>query len=122
MKVKTRKNISWILVVILSIIFLFSALGKIFGAEEVTNLFTMFGLSDWQLIIGIGLLVSTILFLVPTTFSLGVLFLSSFWGGAIVVHMIDKSSFASALIFLILVWITAYIRNPSMFYNKRIRH
>lgn len=122
MRKKARKNISWILVIILSIIFLFSALGKIFGAEQVTDMFTMFGLSDWQLMIGLGLLISTILFLIPTTFSLGVLLLSSFWGGAIATHMIDGSSFATALIFLVLVWVTAYIRNPSMFYNKRTRH
>src|SRR5436853_138457 len=45
------------------------------------------GLTDWIGVIGVGELATAVLLLLPRTASLGVLLASSFWGGAICLHM-----------------------------------
>jgi|SRR3989344_333406 len=118
---RSREIASRILIGILSVLFIFASFAKIFGAKQITEMFVQWGLADWQIMIGFGLLISTVLFLVPATFSLGILFLSSYWGGAIVTHIINESSFLVPAVILILVWVTAYIRNPKMFYTGRLK-
>jgi hypothetical protein len=83
----------------------------LFPPEEVEKL----GLGVPIQVIGAGELVSAILLLVPRTASLGVLLTSSFWGGAICLHMSKGESFVLQSAFLLLTWVGAYLRVPGTF-------
>jgi hypothetical protein len=66
-------------------------------------------------LIGAGELTTAILLLVPRTSSLGVLLASSFWGGAICLHMSHGEPFVLQSVLLLLNWVGAYLRIPGMF-------
>ena len=73
------------------------------------------GVPAWITIIGLGELASALLFLVPLTAPLGTLLLSSYMGGAIIVHMVKQGekaeeSFVFQAVILILVWVAGWLR------------
>ena len=82
-----------------------------FPPEEVAKL----GLSGWITVIGAGELATAILLLVPRTSSLGILLTSSFWGGAICIHMSTGTPFVLQSALLLLTWVGAYLRIPATF-------
>jgi hypothetical protein len=83
----------------------------LFPPEEVAKL----GLSVPISVIGAGELATAILLLVPRTSSLGILLASSFWGGAICMHMAHGEAFVVQSVLLLLTWVGAYWRVPAMF-------
>jgi uncharacterized membrane protein YphA (DoxX/SURF4 family) len=111
---KPRLIAGWVLSVLLAALFLFSASGKLMKAEPVVKGFAEFGLGDKILLIGVGELVSTILFLIPRTSSLGTLLLGSYMGGAIVTHMQHGQSYVAQSVFLVLIWLAGWLRNPGL--------
>ena len=77
-----------------------SGIGKLVGSEEVVAIFNNGGINDWRVIIGIGEIVSALLFVIPITRKIGLWFLSAFFGGAIMFHMtMDESIIAPTLFF-----------------------
>jgi hypothetical protein len=82
-----------------------------FPPEAVAQL----GLSGWIPVIGVGEVATAILLLIPRTSSLGVLLASSFWGGAICLHMSRDTPFVVQSALLVLTWVGAYLRVPEMF-------
>lgn len=111
---KPRVIASWVLVGLLTMIFLGSAAGKFMGAEQMVTTFEKIGLEDQRLMIGIGEAISALLYLTPLTCSLGVLLLSAHMGGAIVVHMSLGEVYVVQSIILILIWVGYYLRHPEM--------
>lgn len=105
---KTNKIIAWVISGLLTALFLFSASGKFMHPEQMAQM----KLADWRIIIAIGEIVSALLFLVPKTNKLGTVLLSSYLGGAIIIHMTGGMSIAMPSVILILVWITGILRNP----------
>jgi len=106
---KTNKIIAWVISVLLTALFLFSASGKLFlHPEQMAQMH----LADWRIIIAIGEIGSAILFLFPKTNKLGTFLLSSYMGGAIIIHMTGGMSILVPSAVLILVWITGILRNP----------
>jgi hypothetical protein len=83
----------------------------LFPPEEVAKL----GLSGWITVIGAGEVATAVLLLVPRTASLGVLLASSFWGGAICLHMARGEPFVLQSVLLLVTWLAAYLRVPGMF-------
>ncbi len=116
---KTRKIIGWVLSGLPAAMLLMSGVFKLIGAEEPMEMLGGWGFSDDEIImIGIGELASTVLFLLPKTSSLGTLLLSSYMGGAIASHMQSApptDSYIFPSIFLIVIWVATYFRNPQMF-------
>ena len=119
MKYLTRKNIGWLATAVLAFFLLMSAGFKLFGNVE--NLDKEMGIghiADWIKIIGIGELVSVVLFIIPRTMRLGTVLLSAYFGGAILFHMAHpdpiRASFLSPTIFLIAIWITSWIRGNEL--------
>lgn len=110
---KTRKITGWIISIILTALFLFSAFGK-FTMPEMAENFTKWGLGDWRVIIAIGEIVSVLLFLLPKTNVFGTLLMSSYMGGAILIHMSVGEPFILQSVLLILIWVTAFVRNPEL--------
>jgi hypothetical protein len=79
------------------------------------------GISDHLKLIGGGELVTAILLIMPFTTSLGVLLASGFWGGVICIHMAQGDNFIVPSVFLLLTWLGAYLRNPSVLYSFTTR-
>jgi hypothetical protein len=77
------------------------------------------GLTDSIRLVGAGEIVTGILLLIPRTLSLGILLTSSFWGGAICVHMTHGQSYLLQSALLVLSWVGAYLRNPAVFGSFR---
>ena len=72
-----------------------------------------YGLGDQARLIGAGALLTALLLLVPRTSSLGILLASSFWGGAICIHMAHGEPYVLQAVLLVLSWVGAYLRNPA---------
>jgi hypothetical protein len=109
---KTRKAVAWILAGLLTLLFLNSASGKLFFHPE---LMQQIHLENWRVIIAIGEIVSALLFLFPQTNKFGTLLLSSFMGGAIIVHMTGGQSILFPAVVLVIVWFVYYLRTPDFF-------
>ncbi|MCH7960429.1 MAG: DoxX family protein [Candidatus Hydrogenedentes bacterium] len=116
---KARNYAAWGLVGLLTALFAFSSFMKLSGMEEMVANFETFGLADMRIVIGIGEIVSAVLFLIPLTSSLGVLLLSAHMGGAIVTHMSNDESYIVQSVVLILVWVAQYLRYPELFVSFR---
>ena len=71
-------------------------------------------LENWRVIIAIGEISSALLFLFPKTNIYGTLLLSSYMGGAIIIHMTGGLSIVTPSFVLILVWIVGFLRNPEL--------
>lgn len=110
-----RRPVGWGLTALLSLLFGSSAAMKLASATAVVEMFGKWGLGDFRTLIGGGELISALLLLMPRTFSLGVLMLSAYMGGAIVTHMQHGEPFVSQSVILAVIWLTAYLREPAMF-------
>ncbi|MCX6219962.1 MAG: DoxX family protein [Bacteroidia bacterium] len=97
---------------LLTALYLFSASGKLFLHPEQME---QMKLGDWRVIIALGEITSALLFLFPRTNKYGTLLLSSYMGGAIILHMTGGMSIAMPSVVLILIWVVAYLRNPELF-------
>ena len=109
---KGRKITGWVMAGLLMALLLMSSSAKLMGSEELVTNFTKWDLIDWIVVIGIGELISGILFLIPRTSSLGLLLLSAHFGGAIVTHMGNNEQFIPIAGILVFIWVTALVRDP----------
>ncbi|WP_239684388.1 DoxX family protein [Sunxiuqinia dokdonensis] len=112
---KTRKIAAWVIAGSLTALYLFSAIGKLFLQPEQME---QMNLADWRIIIALGEIVSALLFLFPKTNKFGTLLLSSYMGGAIIIHMTGATSIAMPVVVLLFVWVGFYLRNPNFFKLK----
>lgn len=109
---KTKKITAWVIAGLLTALFLFSATGKLFLQPEQME---QMKLGNWRIIIALGEIVSSLLFLFPKTNKYGTLLLSSYMGGAIIIHMTGAMSIMMPSVVLVLVWVVLYLRNPEFF-------
>jgi hypothetical protein len=86
---------------------------KLFGMAPPEHVAEM-GLTESIRIVGAGEIVTGALLLIPRTLSLGILLASSFWGGAICVHMTHGQSYVLQSMILLATWIGAYLRYPAV--------
>lgn len=108
---KPRKIVAWVIAVLLTALYLYSAYGKFMHPE----MFEQMHLSSWRLIIATGEIVSALLFLIPGTNIYGAFLLSSLMGGAIIIHMTSGISIMMPSVVLVLVWFVTILRNPELF-------
>lgn len=108
---KVFKIVAWVIAGLLTALFVFSAYGKLSNLAQMEQM----KLGDWGVIIAIGEIVSALLFLIPKTNKYGTLLLSSYMGGAIIIHMTGGMSIVMPSVVLILVWVVAFLRNPEFF-------
>jgi hypothetical protein len=113
--------VGWVLHVLIAGLMIFSGSSKILGFVP-ADAMEKYGLTEQIRLIGTGEVLSALLLLVPRTSSLGVLLVSSFWGGTICLHMSHGESYLMQSVLLVLTWVGAYLRNPatfSSFYGQR---
>jgi hypothetical protein len=108
---KTRKITAWVIAGLLTALYLFSSTGKLFLHPEQME---QMHLENWRVIIALGEITSALLFLFPKTNIYGTLLLSSYMGGAIIIHMTSGLSIVMPSVVLILVWIVGFLRNPEL--------
>jgi hypothetical protein len=106
---------------LLTALFIASAIAKLAGAAPAAEAFRKWGLEDHLLLIGVGELVSALLFAIPRTHSLGVLLLSGYMGGAIVTHMQHGEGYIPQSVILVLIWVTGFLRHPELLQSFRLR-
>jgi hypothetical protein len=111
---KTSKIAAWAIAGLITALFLFSASGKFMHPEQIEQM----KLADWRIIIALGEIGSSLLFLFPKTNKYGVLLLSAYMGGAIIIHMTSALSIVMPSVILITVWVVGYLRNPELFKIK----
>ena len=112
---KMRKIVAWIIAGLLTALYLNSAIGKLFLHPEQME---QMNLGTWRIIIALGEIGSALLFLFPKTNRFGTLLLSSYMGGAIIIHMTGGMSIIMPSVVLILVWVVFYFRHPEFFKLK----
>jgi hypothetical protein len=71
---------------------------------------TQFHLSGQMRMIGAGELLCVLLLLYPRTLPFGILMVSAYWGGAIVIHMTTQQSYALPAGLMLLSWAGYYLR------------
>jgi hypothetical protein len=91
---------------------IFTGLQKVLGSVPPEPL-VKYGLGEQVRLIGAGAILSALLLLIPRTSSLGILLASSFWGGALCIHMAHGESYLFQAVTLVLSWVGAYLRNPA---------
>ena len=114
---KTLEISGRVIAILLTILFLFSASGKLFLHPEQMD---QLKLGGWRIIIASGEIISALLFLFPKTNIYGTLLLSSFMGGAIIIHMTTGTSILMPSGVLILIWLTGFIRNPALLKKENL--
>ncbi|NGF58353.1 DoxX family protein [Parapusillimonas sp. SGNA-6] len=126
MSQKAIKITGWTMTIVLALVFTMSAFLKLTQNETALAQASSFGIdaTTYQFI-GIIEIISLILFIVPRTGILGTMLLVAYLGGAIVTHLQHQQPIAMAVIFQILLWVTAFIRFPELkqriFSTKRAR-
>ena len=107
---KSRKITAWVIAGLLTALFIFSSSGKFLHPEQMEPMH----LANWRIIIAIGEISSALLFLFPKTNIYGTLLLSSYMGGAIILHMTNSLSIVMPSIVLILIWTVVFLRNTEL--------
>ena len=115
MSQKAIKITGWGMTIVLALVFTMSAFMKLTQNETALAQASSFGIdaSTYQFI-GVIEIISLILFIVPRTGILGTLLLVAYLGGAIVTHLQHQQPIAMAVIFQMLLWVTAFIRFPEL--------
>jgi hypothetical protein len=115
---KARKSWSKIAGLVLHMLagglMIFTGLEKVLGAVPPEAL-AKYGLGEQVRLIGAGAFVAVLLLLIPGTSSLGILLTSSFWGGAICIHMAHGEPYLFQAFVPVISWAGAYLRNPATF-------
>ncbi len=107
---KVRKIAAWVIAGLLVALYLWSASQKFMHPEMMEQ----GHLGKWRIIIALGEISSSLLFLFPRTNIYGTFLLSSYMGGAIILHMTGGLSILMPSAVLILVWVVGILRNPGL--------
>ncbi|TAF63454.1 MAG: hypothetical protein EAZ55_13735 [Cytophagales bacterium] len=110
---RTRIIIGWVLTIAVSLLLFATASAKFTGAAEPE--FVKYRLEGYLIGIGILEVICTILFIIPMTSRIGVVLLSSYFGGAIVAHLTSNTIFILPLFVLFIIWTTAFVKDPDFF-------
>ena len=115
MKEKTRKIVYWVLTGIVGLLFIASAMGKLFGSPDAVKMAEGFGLTaQTNMMLGIVELISVILFVIPRTGVLGALLLTAYMGGAIATHLEHGQPVVAPMIIEAILWLVMVFRFPEL--------
>ena len=78
------------------------------------------GLTNDMRLIGVGEVASGLLLMIPRTTRIGILLTSSFWGGAICLHMSRGGSYVAPVVLLLMSWGGTYLREAVWTAGSRV--
>jgi hypothetical protein len=110
---KRKRVLGFVLNLFISGLMIVAGTPKLLGLAPPDHVERM-GLTESIRLVGAGEIVTGVLLLIPRTLSPGILLTSSFWGGAICVHMTHGQSYLLQSALLVLSWVGAYLRNPAV--------
>jgi sorbitol-specific phosphotransferase system component IIC len=105
----------WVITVLVSLLFLFSAVMKLMGGAEVKQGIAHLGLPE-SLIIPLAILeiACTVIYLIPATSVLGAILLAGYIGGAICTHWRVGDPFLPQVAIGLVIWLGIYLREPRL--------
>ncbi len=115
---KTKKVITIILTVITGLMIGSSGIFKLVGGDEVKNGLSAVGVGDYIPYLGLMEIAFIALFAIPKTMKIGFILLSCYFAGALATELSHQGSVVSPLIPLTLIWVTALLRNPQVFFES----
>ena len=96
-----------------------SAIMKLTGSQQIVEGLTKGGFGNYIVVFGLVELLSVALFVYPKTYKLGFLLLCCYLGGAMSVELASGQPPMAAM-FLMLLWVSVFLRNKLMFLNAEI--
>jgi hypothetical protein len=115
MTIKTRTTISLILTILVSALFIFSAVGKMAGTKEVIEGAKAMGLTPATIRnIGIIEIIITLMFASNRTGVIGGILLLAYMGGAIATHLEHGQSVVAPIAIAVFVGVVALFRFPEL--------
>lgn len=124
---KTKKTIGWVISIVVILFLLFDSVGKMIKIEQVVTATVELGYLETSVrMIGVILLLSTILYIIPRTAIAGVILLTAYLGGAVATQIRVDSPLFSHVLFPVyvgvLAWLGLKLRNDDLlkFINNKI--
>lgn len=107
--------VGWAITVIVSLLFLFSAVMKLMGPPEVKEGMAQLGLPESMLKpLAILEAACAVIYLIPMTSVLGAILLAGYIGGAICTHWRVGDPFLGQIAIGIVVWVGIYLRDARL--------
>lgn len=107
--------------VITALMVAMSGIMKLIGNEVVVSKMTTLGVGDYITILGVMEITFITMFLIPKTMKAGFILLTSYFSGAIATDLSHGVNIIAAAIPLVLVWISAYLRDSSIFLSFKVK-
>ena len=105
----------WIISVLASLVFLFSAFLKLKGGPELAQGIAHLGLPESMVMpLAIVEISCTVIYLIPATSVLGAILLAGYVGGTICTHWRVGDPFFVQIALGLLVWLGLYLREPQL--------
>jgi len=105
----------WIISVLASLVFLFSAFLKLKGGPELAQGMAHLGLPESMVMpLAIVEISCTVIYLIPATSVLGAILLAGYVGGTICTHWRVGDPFFVQIVLGLLVWLGLYLREPRL--------
>lgn len=92
-----------------------SGIAKIAGVAPVVHEITKAGMGQFIIILGIAEIVLAVLFMIKATLRLSLIGLSCYFSGSIAIEISHNSNGIFPLIILMLVWVSALVRDRHFF-------
>ena len=115
MKSKTRTITATVLSTLIAIIIGMVASLKLVAHPQISEIYSKLGMLDYLPFLGTAELLFIVLFLWNRTMKIGFLLLTAYFGGAMAVELSHGSLFIFPGAILCLIWVTAYLRDASIF-------
>jgi hypothetical protein len=106
--------VGWVITILLSVLFVFSATMKFLSPKEMVEQFVdKFGYPEGHAFtIGLIEVLCLIVYLIPRTAALGAILLTGYLGGAVATHVRVNDPFLPPVIIGMLVWFALFLRDP----------
>jgi hypothetical protein len=114
MKIK-KKSLKSIPSILIALIIVAGAFMKLFSAPPLITIYSKIGLLPYIQALGVAEILFVVLFLYSRTIRIGLLLLTGYLGGAMAVELSHGTVFIFPALLLSVVWISAYLRESSLF-------
>jgi hypothetical protein len=120
MKIKTE-NLKWIPSVLITTVIAIGACMKLAGVSQLTEIYQKIGLLPFMKVLALSELLFIAIYLNKGTTGVGLLLLTGYFGGAMAVELSHGTFFIVPAAILSIIWIGAFLRDPSLFgLNRKI--